>query len=74
MPTMKAKILYCLQEAAAEGSNEGFVHMSALNKIGFRYGARIHELRADGHEIETKIRKSVSYYRLRRKDDTVSET
>ena len=78
MTTMKDKILYCLQEAAAEGSSsigeKGWVHMRSLNDICYRYGGRIHELKADGHDIELKRHKGVVYYRLRRSDDTVSGT
>lgn len=80
MPTMKDKILYCLQEAAADNRPDfmkgiplspdaGWVSMRALNDICYRYGGRIHELRADGHEIEKKRHRGVVYYRLRRKDE-----
>ncbi len=75
------KVLFCLQEAAAEdggyiacAGEPGWVHMRALNDICFSYGQRIHELRAEGHEIEKRTCKGVVYYRLRRSDDKVSKT
>ena len=42
-----------------------WVHFSHLNDICFRYGARIFDLRRDGHNIETKQVKGVFYYKLK---------
>lgn len=42
-----------------------WVHFRALNKICFRYGARIYDLRQKGHEIEKQSQRGVWYYRLK---------
>lgn len=44
--TQAEQILLRLQEAGEDG-----VSNYELNKIAFRYAARIHELRKDGHPI-----------------------
>ena len=46
-PTKKQLVL----DALASGE---WTHMQRLNRIAFRYGARIEELRKEGHIIETR--------------------
>ncbi|RJQ67315.1 MAG: hypothetical protein C4519_24270 [Desulfobacteraceae bacterium] len=41
------------------------VHMRTLNKIGYRYGGRLDELREQGYKIETiRVKGSEFVYRL----------
>lgn len=45
---------------------DGWVSFRRLNNICFRYGARIHELRRAGHEIEKSRVHGIWYYRLKK--------
>ena len=56
--SQKERILALLREAGHHGGSN-----MRLNLVCFRYGARLHELRAEGHRIET-IRISEQEFRF----------
>ena len=53
--------------------NQGrWIHCRTLNNICFRYGARIFDLRQQGHDIEKQKQRGVWYYRLKPKGGDAS--
>lgn len=63
--TQKQRILHCLADARRwDHINDGWVSFTTLNKIGYRYGARIWDMGKKGIEIENKTKRRHEYYRL----------
>lgn len=60
--SQKQRILHCLANAC--GKYGGWVSFTTLNKIGYRYGGRIHEMGKKGIKIENKTEGRHEYYRL----------
>ena len=56
--TQAERILALLQR------RRGWVNFRELNKICFRYGGRIFDLRRAGHTIEKKYERGIWWYRL----------